>query len=80
MSLGVTPMACRRRRRRWFRFDGGAPPLFFAILVGTALISTALTVVGLARWQQPGSGFLVAGGLLYLLGVIGVTMVFNVPQ
>lgn len=44
---------------------------------GTALLCTVLLVFQLAR---PETGALVmTGALLYLIGSIGVTMVFNVP-
>jgi uncharacterized membrane protein len=34
----------------------------------------------LFRWSKPGSGYLLAGGLLYLVGCFLVTMAFNVPR
>ena len=54
-------------------------PWFFGAFFGTALGSIALCVLGFLNWGSPGSVYLVAGGLLYLVGCILVTIVFNVP-
>jgi len=54
-------------------------PWFFAAFFGTALGAAALALVGIFDWGAPGSAYLLAGGLLYLLGSILVTAVFNVP-
>jgi uncharacterized membrane protein len=53
-------------------------PLFFAAFFGAAALSLALVVIG---FLQGGAGGLtaVAGGVVFLVAVIGVTMVFNVP-
>lgn len=53
-------------------------PLFFALFFGTALLSLALLVLGWQRGDLAG-WLMVAGGLLYLLGSIAVTIWFNVP-
>jgi uncharacterized membrane protein len=50
-------------------------PLFF----GTTLASAALVVIGLSRLRAPGSVLLIAGGLVYVAGMFGVTMFCNVP-
>ncbi len=54
-------------------------PWFFAVFFGTALGSIALAVLGILNWGAPGSTYLVSGSLLYLIGCILVTIVFNVP-
>jgi uncharacterized membrane protein len=36
--------------------------------------------MSLVGWQKPGSGWLLAGGLLYVVGCFCVTMAFNVPR
>jgi uncharacterized membrane protein len=54
-------------------------PWFFAAFFGTAAVSLVLAGVTLFRLSAPGSAWLLAGGLLYLAGVIVVTMIFNVP-
>ena len=55
-------------------------PSFMLALFGTALACLVLAVRSLLTWQAPGAAYLLAGGLLYLIGVIFVTMVCNVPR
>ena len=55
-------------------------PLFLGIFVGTAALCATAVVVSLLRWSEPGSAWLLAGGLLYLAGCFLVTMAFNVPR
>ena len=47
-------------------------------LFGTALACVALAVSSLFRWAEPSTVFLLVGSLLYLVGTILVTIVFNV--
>ena len=54
-------------------------PLFMLAFMGTAALSIAAIVGAVMRWSQPGSGWLLAGALLYLVGTFGVTIAFNVP-
>jgi uncharacterized membrane protein len=54
-------------------------PWFFAAFFGTAALCVAVVIVSFLRWSEPGSIWLLTGGLLYLLGAILVTMLFNVP-
>ena len=53
-------------------------PWFLSAFLGGALLSLVLVVFG---FLQDGAGgmFAAAGGIVFLLAVIGVTMVFNVP-
>lgn len=46
---------------------------------GTALLCIVLGIASVVLWAQPGSTWLLTGGLLYLIGVIAITVVFNVP-
>ncbi|WP_257446829.1 anthrone oxygenase family protein [Archangium lipolyticum] len=55
-------------------------PSFLAVFLGTAVASLVLGVSALLSWERPGARYLLLGGALYLLGVIGVTGVFNVPR
>jgi uncharacterized membrane protein len=50
-------------------------PLFF----GTTLAGSVLVVLGFMNLQAPGSVAAIAGGLLYVGGMFGVTMFCNVP-
>ena len=54
-------------------------PLFLGVFLGTAAASLGAAVGALAWWQRPGAGYLLCGGLLYLVGTFGVTIAFNVP-
>ncbi len=54
-------------------------PLFMGALFGTASASVFLAVTALRSWHEPGAVYLLAGSLLYVLGTVGVTTVFNVP-
>ena len=36
-------------------------------------------MLGLLRWNEPGAPLMIAGGVLYVVGMFVVTMVFNVP-
>lgn len=53
--------------------------LFMPLFLGTTLTSLAMAVIGLIRWDQPGAMVMVAGGVIYVVGMFVVTMVFNVP-
>jgi uncharacterized membrane protein len=55
-------------------------PVFLGTFLGTAAACAVLAVSSLFMWDRPGAVYLLAGGLLYLLGTFVVTMVFNVPR
>jgi uncharacterized membrane protein len=54
-------------------------PGFMLALFGTALLGVVLAFGALTRWGQPGQAYVLAAGILYVLGSAGVTMVCNVP-
>ena len=54
-------------------------PLFMVGFFGTGAICVLVMLASLWRWQEPGAGFLLAGGAIYLVGGILVTIAFNVP-
>jgi uncharacterized membrane protein len=54
-------------------------PMFMTALFGTGLICLVLAAGAIIGWSQPGSSWLLAGALIYLVGNPIVTMVFNVP-
>ncbi|MER9934856.1 anthrone oxygenase family protein [Mesorhizobium sp. M0088] len=54
-------------------------PLFMTALFGTALVCVLVAIGAVMGWSQPGSLWLIAGSLLYLIGIVVVTMIFNVP-
>lgn len=55
-------------------------PIFMTAMIGTGVTCLVLAVLSFFSWQRPGVGYLLAGSLLYLVGTIMVTMVFNVPR
>jgi uncharacterized membrane protein len=55
-------------------------PWFLGVFLGTAAVCILLAGAALWQWQQPGTVYLLAGSLLYLIGTVLVTMVFNVPM
>jgi len=55
-------------------------PPFMLPFMGTALLSVVLVVAGLVRHGRPESWFLVAGGVVYLVGTFVLTVAFNVPR
>ncbi|MGH9941314.1 MAG: DUF1772 domain-containing protein [Pyrinomonadaceae bacterium] len=55
-------------------------PLFMTAFLGTATVCILVMVSSLLRWHAPGAAYLLAGSILYLVGTLLVTMVFNVPM
>lgn len=55
------------------------PSSFITLFMALALGSLAASVLALFRWQAPASAWLLSGGLIYLVGVFGVTTLVNVP-
>jgi len=52
---------------------------FMVLFFASTAASLGLGVWGVVRWGAPGSPYLVAGGLLYVLGMFVCTAAFNVP-
>src|SRR5262245_15116491 len=55
-------------------------PAFMMAFLGTAAACAALVVAALVSWDRPGSAYRLVGGLLYLVGALLVTFLFNVPR
>lgn len=55
-------------------------PAFMTALFGTAALCVVAAVAGLFVRGEPGAAWLLAGGLLYIVGSIAVTMFCNVPR
>jgi uncharacterized membrane protein len=55
-------------------------PWFMAAFLGTAAVCVILAICSPLMWHKPGAGYLLVGSLLYLVGSILVTMMFNVPR
>ncbi|MEQ8674843.1 MAG: DUF1772 domain-containing protein [Aggregatilineales bacterium] len=55
-------------------------PLFILVFMGTALLSIGLPVSLLWRQSHPDEIFMISGSLCYVIGVILVTGIRNVPM
>lgn len=54
-------------------------PLFLGLFVGTGLVCLALAIHSGFRLNETGARYLLAAGLLYVVGTFLVTMTLNVP-
>jgi uncharacterized membrane protein len=54
--------------------------LFMPLFLATTLASAVLATMAIFRLGEPGALAMLAGGVLYVLGMFVVTMVFNVPM
>lgn len=54
-------------------------PLFMTALFGSGLLCLVLGVYALFNWSMDGALLLLVGAVLYLVGNVVVTMIFNVP-
>jgi uncharacterized membrane protein len=56
-------------------------PVFLLTFMGTAVLSLMLVVAAMMGWHTgAGVGWIHAGAAFYLIGIIGVTMIVNVPM
>ncbi len=53
--------------------------LFMPLFFGTTIMSLALAITALFRWDAPGAVSMLAGGITYVVGMFLCTVVFNVP-
>ncbi len=54
-------------------------PIFFIFFMGTPLLCLIIVAVSVLELGASGNAYLLAGGVVYLLGPFGITMLFNVP-
>jgi uncharacterized membrane protein len=54
-------------------------PLFLVVFFGTAALTGVLGLAAPLKWNEPGSGWLLLGALLFLNGPFGVTLLKNLP-
>ena len=54
-------------------------PSFLTVFLGTAACSLASAIYAILNWDQPGTGWVLGGAILYLAGCIVVTVGVNVP-
>ncbi len=55
-------------------------PWFLGAFFGTGATCLIALAWSLLQWREPGAGYRLAGGALYLFGCLLVTIVFNVPK
>lgn len=55
-------------------------PMFLGVFLGTGVICAGLAITAVVRWHLPGAGWLLTGTMIYVVGSIGVTVIFNVPM
>jgi uncharacterized membrane protein len=53
--------------------------LFMPIFIGTTLTAVVLTGLAILSWNEAGSIVMLAGGIIYVIGMFVVTAAFNVP-
>lgn len=54
--------------------------LFMPLFFGTTVASLALVLIALVDWSRPAAPAMLAGGLIYVVGMFVVTMACNVPH
>lgn len=54
-------------------------PLFMLAFMGTGVLCLALAGASYLWWDHTGGKLILVASLLYVIGCVGVTMVFNVP-
>jgi uncharacterized membrane protein len=50
------------------------------LMAGAFFAFSTFVMKALFRWPEPGTAYLLIGGLLYLVGTLLVTITFNVPK
>ena len=53
---------------------------FVGVFVGTGVVSAVAVILGITGWSRPEGPYLLLGGLLYLVGVIGITRAVHLPR
>jgi uncharacterized membrane protein len=55
-------------------------PAFMTALFGTGALCLGLSIWAVTSWDDDRAPWILAAGALYLIGVLGITMVANVPR
>jgi uncharacterized membrane protein len=55
-------------------------PWFLTVFFGVAAACALLIVASLLQWHDPRASYWLCGGVLYLIGTVLVTRLFNVPR
>jgi uncharacterized membrane protein len=54
-------------------------PVFLVLFSGTPVLCSLIAIRSVLQFDVPGSLYLLAGALAYLIGPFGITVLFNVP-
>ena len=54
-------------------------PAFMLVFLGTAVVCVALVAASYFWWDQASGKLILIASLIYIVGCVGVTIVFNVP-
>jgi uncharacterized membrane protein len=54
-------------------------PVFLLLFMGTAVLCVVLTIYAVRQTPSRATVLLVTGSMFYLIGTVGVTVIFNVP-
>ena len=54
-------------------------PVFLVLFSGTPVLCSLIAIRSVLQFDVPGSLYLLAGVLAYLIGPFGITLLFNVP-
>ncbi|KES04155.1 membrane protein [Streptomyces toyocaensis] len=60
--------------------EAAVRPAFMLVFLGSAVLCAVLTVVTFVLWPDEGAAELLVGGVLFLLGSFGPTVLANVPR
>ena len=60
--------------------DAAIPSAFYFMALATMAACTVVAGWGLVEWHEPHGPYLVAGGVLYVVGAMVATAVFNLPR
>jgi uncharacterized membrane protein len=55
-------------------------PWFLTVFFGTSVACAFLAISSLLMWHRPGTAWLLSGAMIYLVGTLLVTIVFNIPR
>ncbi|WP_298322885.1 anthrone oxygenase family protein [Haloactinopolyspora sp.] len=55
-------------------------PVFMVAFIGTAVVDLIAVIAAFVRWGEPEAIYLLVGGLLYIVGVFGMTVVYHQPR
>ena len=55
-------------------------PIFFVLFFGTGMVCAIAIAASIRFWEIPEAGYLLSGGVVYLIGSVLVTFKVNIPM